>query len=276
MTNLPIDIGTLSIREKGPFFLIAGPCVIEDEKTTMEAALFLRETSELLGIPVIFKCSYDKANRTSLSSYRGPGIEKGLEILANVKEATGLSILSDVHETGDVEQAAMVLDVLQIPAFLCRQTDLLLSAARTGLPVNIKKGQFLSPWDMKEAIDKVLSAGNRRILLTERGTTFGYNNLVVDIRSIAVMKGLGFPVVFDATHSVQLPGGAGSSSGGQREYVGHLSRAAVAAGADGLFMEVHPNPDSALCDGPNSLPLKQIRPLLAVLKEIHGLVHSQG
>ena len=276
MTRPPITIGNVNISEKGPFFLIAGPCVIEDEDTTFRVASFLRETADLLEVPVFFKSSYDKANRTSFDSYRGPGIEKGLEILQRVREETGLPVLSDVHETKDIETAAGVLDIIQIPAFLCRQTDLIVSAARTGLPINIKKGQFLSPWDMEQAIGKAVSSGNHRLLLTERGTTFGYNNLVVDIRSIAVMKDFGFPVIFDATHSVQLPGGAGNSSGGQREFAEHLSRAAVAAGADGLFMEVHPHPDSALCDGPNSLPLKQVRPLLALLKEIHGLVHSQA
>ena len=276
MKRHPVTIGNLTIGENGPFFLIAGPCVIESEETTLRVASFLKETSDLLDVPVIFKSSYDKANRTSLDSYRGPGIEKGLEILAKVRTQTGLPVLSDVHETKEIERASEVLDVLQIPAFLCRQTDLLIAAARTGLPINIKKGQFLSPWDMERAISKVSSSGNHDLLLTERGTTFGYNNLIVDIRSIAVMKGFGVPVIFDATHSVQLPGGAGNRSGGQREFVGHLSRAAIAAGADGLFIEVHPSPDSALCDGPNSLPLNQVRPLLALLKEIYGLVHSQA
>ena len=204
-------------------FLIAGPCVIESEEITFEVADFLREIKDLLNIPVIFKTSFDKANRTSLDSYRGPGIDKGLEIIRRVKERTGLPVLSDVHSVGEVAKAAQVLDALQIPAFLCRQTDLLVAAARTGLALNIKKGQFLAPWDMAQVIGKVTSCGNRRLLLTERGTSFGYNNLVVDIRSIAIMKNFGFPVVFDATHSVQLPGGAGSSSGGQREFVGHLS-----------------------------------------------------
>ncbi|MBW2206415.1 MAG: 3-deoxy-8-phosphooctulonate synthase [Deltaproteobacteria bacterium] len=272
----PISIGDMTIKEDGPLFLISGPCVIEDEEMTLRVAGFLRETSELLDIPVIFKASYDKANRTALDSYRGPGVDKGLEVLQKVKEETGLLVLSDVHETNEVEKAAGVLDILQIPAFLCRQTDLLLAAARTGLPVNIKKGQFLSPWGMQNAVGKVTGAGNRRILLTERGTTFGYNNLIVDIRSIAIMQTFGFPVVFDATHSVQLPGGVGTSSGGQREFVEHLARAAVAAGANGLFLEIHPQPDRALCDGPNSLPLEQVRPLLALLKEIHALVHSKG
>jgi len=267
-------IGHLEIKEKDPFFLIAGPCVIESEDLTLSIAHFLRETGERLGIPVIFKASYDKANRTSVDAYRGPGIDRGLEILRKVKEDAGLPLLSDVHSAEEIAKASGVLDVIQIPAFLCRQTDLLLAAGKTGQVVNIKKGQFLAPWDMKGACEKVLSTGNPRILLTERGTSFGYNNLVVDIRSIAVMKRFGFPVVFDATHSVQLPGGLGSSSGGQREFVEHLSRAAVASGVDGLFLEVHPDPNAALCDGPNSLPLDQVSPLLSLLKEIHRLVHD--
>ena len=272
----PIKIKNLTIEEDGPFFLIAGPCVIENEETALKVAAFLKETSQIMDIPVIFKTSYDKANRTSLDSYRGPGLDRGLEIIQKIKEETGLPVLSDIHEADEIEKAADVLDVIQIPAFMCRQTSLLLSAAETGLPINIKKGQFLSPGEMGPAIQKITSTGNRRILVTERGTSFGYNNLVVDMRSIAIMKDFGFPVVFDATHSVQLPGGCGSSSGGQREFVGHLSRAAVAAGAHGVFLEVHPHPDSALCDGPNSLPLDQVRPLLKMLQEIHRLVHSTG
>lgn len=270
----PMSIGHVTTGEKGAFFLIAGPCVVESEDLTLTVADFLRETEELTGIPVIFKASYDKANRTSVDSFRGLGIDRGLEILRKVKEKLGLPILSDVHSVGEMEKAAAVLDMIQIPAFLCRQTDLLLAAGRTGLAVNIKKGQFLAPWDIKAAIAKVFSTGNPHILLTERGTSFGYNNLIVDMRSIAVMKSFGFPVVFDATHSVQLPGGLGTSSGGQREFVEHLSRAAVAAGADGLFLEVHPDPDSALCDGPNSLSLHLVRPLLILLKEIHRLVRN--
>ena len=260
--NKVIKIGRLEIGTNGPFFLIAGPCVIENEETTLNVARFLRETGEALVIPIIF------------NAFRGPGIKDGLKILRRVKKETGLPTLSDVHQTGEIEEAADVLDVIQIPALLCRQTDLLLAAARTGLPVNIKKGQFLSPWDMEHAIQKVTSAGNQGILLTERGTSFGYNNLVVDIRSIAVMKNFGFPVVFDATHSVQLPGGQGTRSGGQREFVPHLSRAAVAAGADGVFMEVHPDPEVALCDGPNSVPLGELRPLLIRLKGLHGFMRS--
>lgn len=271
-----IQIGPLSIETNGPFFLIAGPCVIEDEATTLEVARFLKKTGDKLDIPIIFKTSYDKANRTSLNSYRGPGIDKGLEIIQKIKDETGLPVLSDVHNTAEIEKAKKVLDIIQIPAFLCRQSDLIMTAARTGLPINIKKGQFLSPWEMGPAIAKMTSTGNHRILITERGTSFGYNNLVVDMRSIVIMKGFGFPVVFDATHSVQLPGGSGTCSGGQREFVSYLSRAAVAAGADGVFMEVHPNPDSALCDGPNSLPLNELNPLLEMLKEIHSLIRRFG
>ena len=269
-----VQIGNLTIEENGPLFLIAGPCVIEDEETTLKVATFLRETSEAMELPVIFKTSYDKANRTSVDSFRGLGMDKGLEIIQRVKEETGLPVLSDVHEIPEIEKAAKVLDVIQIPAFLCRQTSLILSAAQTGLPVNVKKGQFLSPWEMEPAIRKIVSTGNRKLLITERGASFGYNNLVVDMRSIPIMKDFGFPVVFDATHSVQLPGGSGTSSGGQREFVEYLSRAAVAAGANGVFMEVHPSPDSALCDGPNSLSLDQVRPLLAMLQKIHRLVRS--
>ena len=267
-----IKIGDLVIDTKGPFFLISGPCVIEDETKTLETAHFLRQTAEELEIPVIFKTSYDKANRTSLDSYRGPGIEKGLEIIRKVKEETGLPVLSDIHNTDEIEEVIGVLDMIQIPAFLCRQTDLLIAAAQTGIPINIKKGQFLSPYEMEPAIEKVTSTGNHNVMVTERGSSFGYNNLVVDIRSIAIMKEFGFPVVFDATHSVQLPGGEGTRSGGQREFVSHLSRAAVAAGADGVFIEIHADPDSALCDGPNSLPFNEVRPLLRLLKEIHSLI----
>ena len=270
------SIGNLTINESGPFFLISGPCVIEDEDMALRVANFLKETGEAIEVPVIFKTSYDKANRTSLDSFRGPGIDKGLEIIQKIKEETGLPVLSDVHETGEVEKAAKVLDIIQIPAFLCRQTDLLLTAARTGLPINIKKGQFISPWEIEPAVRKITSTGNRNVFVTERGTSFGYNNLIVDIRSIPIMKGFGLPVVFDATHSVQLPGSIGTRSGGRSEFIEYLSRAAVAACANGVFMETHPLPASALCDGPNSLPLDQVRPLVALLKEIHSLVHSKG
>jgi 2-dehydro-3-deoxyphosphooctonate aldolase (KDO 8-P synthase) len=270
----PIQIGNRTIEPDGPLFLIAGPCVIESEEITLGVADFLKEISETTGVLVIFKTSYDKANRTSLDSYRGPGMEKGLEIIRKVRERTGLPVLSDIHTKEEVAPAAEVLDILQIPAFLCRQTDLLIEASRSGRPLNLKKGQFVSPWDMGQAVKKVSSAGNRNILLTERGSTFGYNNLVVDMRSIPVMQGFGCPVVFDATHSVQLPGASGTSSGGQREYVGNLARAAVAAGADGVFMEMHPDPDKALCDGPNSLPLEQVPGLLRQLKNIRDAVRA--
>jgi 2-dehydro-3-deoxyphosphooctonate aldolase (KDO 8-P synthase) len=265
--------GNIKIEDKGPFFIIAGPCVIESEEITMRVASFLKETSEKLDIPIIFKTSYDKANRTSVTAYRGPGIEKGLEIIMKVKEKTGLPVLSDIHGLDQVDKAADVLDVLQMPAFLSRQTDLLVKAGKSGKTVNIKKGQFVSPVDFEQAVKKVLSTGNRNIMLTERGTFFGYNNLVVDFRGIPIMKGFGFPIVFDATHSVQLPGGDGTCSGGERKYASYLARAAVAAGANGVFMEVHPDPDNALCDGPNSLPLEEVKPLLIMLKDIHSLVN---
>ena len=269
-----ITIHNFTLDKNGPFFLIAGPCVIENENTTLKVAHFLKKTSEELNIPVIFKTSYDKANRTSLSSFRGPGIDEGLEIIQKVKDTTGLPVLSDVHQISEIEKAAEVLDVIQIPAFLCRQTELVLAAARTNLPINLKKGQFLSPWEMGPAVEKVTSTGNHSVLITERGSSFGYNNLIVDMRSVAILKKLGFPVIFDATHSVQLPGGSGTCSGGQREFIAPLSRAAVAAGADGIFMEVHPDPDSALCDGPNSLPLHEVKPLLSLLKKIYSLIRS--
>jgi 2-dehydro-3-deoxyphosphooctonate aldolase (KDO 8-P synthase) len=270
----PIQIGRLSIGVGGPFFVIAGPCVIEDDDTTLQTAAFLKETGERLGIPIVFKSSYDKANRTSLGSFRGPGIQKGLDILQKVKQTTELPVLSDVHDIHEVAMAAEVLDVIQIPAFLCRQTDLIVAAARSGRPLNLKKGQFVAPYDMGPIIEKATSSGNRRILLTERGAFFGYNNLVVDMRSIAILGEFGFPVIFDATHSVQLPGGQGTCSGGQREFVGTLARAAVAAGADGVFMEVHPDPDNALCDGPNSLPLSDVETLLRGLRDIYDVIRG--
>ncbi|MFC1885264.1 3-deoxy-8-phosphooctulonate synthase [Thermodesulfobacteriota bacterium] len=269
-----IKIGEHTVSKDGPFFFISGPCVIENEATTLEVARFLKNLGEELEIPVVFKTSYDKANRTSLNSFRGPGLDRGMEIIKKVKDTLGLPVLSDVHSADQVEKVKRVLDIIQIPAFLCRQTDLLLEAAGSGLPVNVKKGQFISPLEMGQAVDKIVSSGNRSILITERGTTFGYNNLVVDFRSIPIMKDFGFPIVFDATHSVQLPGGSGTASGGQREFVGTLSRAAVAAGADGVFMEIHPDPNSALCDGANSLPLGEVKPLLVMLKRIHSLLKS--
>lgn len=268
MPTREIKIGTVTIGNKNPLVFIAGPCVIESEELTLKTAKKLKEISESLGIPLIFKSSYDKANRTSINSYRGPGIEKGLKILAKVKIETGLPILSDIHSVEELPYAAQVLDVLQIPALLCRQTDLILSASKTGKPVNIKKGQFLAPWDVKNIIDKFTSTGNHNLLITERGTSFGYNNLIVDMRSIPIMQGFGYPVIFDATHGVQLPGGLGSASGGQREFIAPLARAAVAVGVDGLFMEVHPEPEKALCDGPNMLSLEQVPLLVRELKEM--------
>lgn len=252
-----------------PLLLIAGPCVLESEETARCIAAHAKEVTRRLGISFVFKASFDKANRTSLSSYRGPGLTEGLRMLAAIREEFQVPVISDVHDVNQVDQAAQVLDILQIPAFLCRQTDLLVAAAHTGKVVNVKKGQFMAPWDMEHAVGKIRGSGNRNILLTERGTTLGYNNLVVDMRSLPIMRSLGCPVIYDATHSVQLPGGAGGSSGGQRQFIAPLTRAAVAAGVDGLFMEIHPDPDKALCDGPNSLPLDQLESLLTTLLAIH-------
>jgi 2-dehydro-3-deoxyphosphooctonate aldolase (KDO 8-P synthase) len=259
----------------GELVMIAGPCVIESAAGTLEIARALKEIASQLSLPLIFKASYDKANRTSLSSYRGPGLKAGLEILAQVKAEVGLPVLSDVHQVSEVEPAAKVLDVLQIPAFLCRQTDLVAAAAQTGKPLNLKKGQFLAPWDMAPVVEKARASGNTKIMLTERGSMFGYNNLVVDFRSLPLMRGLGCPVVLDVTHSVQLPGGQGSCSGGQREFIPILARAGVAVGVDALFLEVHPDPDKAQCDGPNSLPLKEVLPLWRELKALHGFIRQQ-
>lgn len=270
--NEIMNIESLFTTKDETLFLIAGPCVIEHEKITLEVAHFLKELEKELSIPVIFKTSYDKANRSSHTSYRGPGIDEGLRIIKKVKEKYGLPVISDVHCKEEIVKAAQVLDLIQIPAFLCRQTDLIINAANTDLPINIKKGQFLSPWEVRNIINKITSTGNSKILVTERGTSFGYNNLVVDMRSIPVMQKFGYPVVFDATHSVQLPGGAGNSSSGQREFVPYLAKAAVAAGANGIFLEVHPDPDKALCDGPNSLALKETRSLVEVLIDIHHIV----
>jgi len=258
----------------GELVMIAGPCVIEDAALTLTIARTLKKYAAELALPLIFKASYDKANRTSLASFRGPGLEKGLEILARVKEEVGLPVLADVHQVGEVAPAAEVLDVLQIPAFLCRQTDLVVAAAATGKPVNIKKGQFLAPWDMAQVVEKARATGNSQIFLTERGTCLGYNNLVVDFRSLAIMRGLGCPVVLDVTHSVQLPGGQGSCSGGQREFVPLLARAGVAAGVDGIFLEVHPEPPKARCDGPNSLALQEVPQLWRTLKALHALMQE--
>ena len=251
-----------------PFFLIAGPCVIESEELALSTASDLKQITAELGIPFIYKSSFDKANRSSASSFRGPGMEEGLRILQKVKDELQVPVLTDVHEDTPLDEVASVVDVLQTPAFLCRQTNFIQNVARAGKPVNIKKGQFLAPWDMKNVVDKARAAGNDQIMVCERGVSFGYNNLVSDMRSLAAMRDTNAPVVFDATHSVQLPGGQGNVSGGQREFAPVLARAAVAAGADGVFLEVHENPDKALCDGPNSLPLDQLPGLLVQLKAI--------
>jgi 2-dehydro-3-deoxyphosphooctonate aldolase (KDO 8-P synthase) len=270
-----VEIENLRIGRGLPLAIIAGPCVIETPETTFGIAATLKRLTDALGLPLIFKASFDKANRTAVDAYRGPGLEKGLAILARIKSELGVALISDIHDIRQVAPAAQVLDVLQIPAFLCRQTDFILEAARTGKTLNIKKGQFLAPWDVANIVEKIASVGNRRILLTERGASFGYNNLVVDMRSIPIMGATGYPVVFDATHSVQLPGGAGKSSGGQRQYAPFLARAAVAAGADAVFMEVHPDPDRALCDGPNSLRTDSLEPLLKQLKAIRQAVTTE-
>jgi 2-dehydro-3-deoxyphosphooctonate aldolase (KDO 8-P synthase) len=269
-----ISIGPVTIGGKRPLVFIAGPCVIESEDSCLEIGEFLSDLTRSLNLPFIFKASYDKANRSSLQSYRGPGLAKGLEILGRVKMEFRIPILSDVHRFEEVEEAAHVLDVLQIPAFLCRQTDFVLAVAGAGKAVNVKKGQFLAPWDMRNIIEKIKSAGNRSILLTERGMTFGYNNLIADMRSLMIMRQMGYPVVFDVTHSLQLPGALGSSSGGQREFIAAMARAAVAVGIDGLFMEVHPHPAEALCDGPNSQPLGELKPLLEQLLAIDRIVKN--
>jgi 2-dehydro-3-deoxyphosphooctonate aldolase (KDO 8-P synthase) len=258
-----------------PFFLIAGPCVIESEALVQEVAGALRDMTHRLGIPFIFKASFDKANRSSRSSFRGPGIDAGLKILSRVRALLGVPVLTDVHEDTPLAEVAAVVDVLQTPAFLCRQTNFILGVAALGKPVNIKKGQFLSPWEMQNVVDKARSTGNSQIMVCERGFSFGYNNLVSDMRSLAIMRGTGCPVVFDATHSVQLPGGKGDASGGQREFVPVLARAAVAAGVAGIFMETHPDPAVALSDGPNAWPLDRMASLLATLKEVDAAVKRQ-
>ncbi len=259
-----------------PLFLIAGPCVIESEQLAIDTAGSLKEICQRLDIPFIYKSSFDKANRSSSQSFRGPGIDQGLQILQKVKTQIDVPVLTDVHEDTPLQDVASVIDVLQTPAFLCRQTNFIQKVASQGLPVNIKKGQFLSPWDMKNVVDKALETGNQQIMVCERGASFGYNNLVSDMRSLAVMRESSVPVVFDATHSVQLPGGQGASSGGQREFVPVLARAAIAAGVSGLFMETHPQPEHALSDGPNAWPLPQIESLLGVLKTIDQTIKSQA
>lgn len=270
-----IILNDMVIGDGAPFVLIAGPCVIEEEETTRGIALFLKNITSQLKIPFIFKASYDKANRTSVDSFRGPGIKKGLQILAAIKKDLGVHILSDVHRFEEIKPAAEVIDVIQVPAFLCRQTDFVIEVARNARIVNIKKGQFLAPWDVKNILVKASSTGNENIMITERGATFGYNNLVADYRSLPILREMGYPVIFDATHSVQLPGGMGTASGGQNDMVPYLSRAAVAVGVDGLFLEVHPNPECAKCDGPNSVRLDSLSNLLRTLMEIDGIIKEK-
>ena len=271
-----ITIAGIKLGGNNPLFIVAGPCVIENEDIVFSTAERLKEICKEIALPLLFKSSYDKANRTSLSSFRGPGIEKGLRVLSDVRSRFGIPVISDVHSVQEVKPASEVLDVLQIPAFLCRQTDLIIAASKTGKPVNIKKGQFLAPWDIKNIIEKFISTGNHNLFITERGTSFGYNNLIVDFRGLSIMRSFGYPVIFDVTHSLQLPGGQGSCSGGQREFAEPLIRAAVAVGVDGLFMEVHPEPDNALCDGPNMIPLESMPHLLTTIKNIHNAVFPQG
>ena len=271
-----IRVGKLTLgSNRAPLFVIAGPCVIENEKMVMQTAEALAEICDHLGLPLIFKASYDKANRTARDSFRGPGLKRGLAVLAKVKRLFGLPILTDVHEIAHCKPVAEVADVLQIPAFLCRQTDLIQAAARTKRCLNVKKGQFLAPWDMRNVIDKITAVGGRNILLTERGSSFGYTNLVADMRSLAIMREFGWPVVFDATHSVQMPGGGqgGRFTGGDRRMALVLARSAVAAGCDGIFLEAHPNPDRALSDAANQLPLREVKRLLQTLRDIHAVVN---
>lgn len=267
-----VRVGRIRIGRPRPLVLIAGPCVIESEKQCLATAARLAALCRRQGVPFIFKSSYDKANRLAIDSYRGPGLKAGLKVLAKIKRTLNVPVLSDVHCARDMEEAAGVLDVIQIPALLCRQTDMVVAAARTGKVVNIKKGQFLAPWDMLPLIRKAEAAGSRRIMVTERGVSFGYNNLVVDFRGLGIMRGLGYPVIFDATHSVQLPGGKGSCSGGQREFVAGLARAAVAFGCDGLFLEVHTSPEKALCDGPNMIDPGALEGLLKEVKRIERVL----
>jgi len=269
-----IILGNMVIGGNAPFVLISGPCVIEDGVKTEKIALYLKDLAGELDIPFIFKASYDKANRSSMNSFRGPGLKEGLDILRGIREELGVPILSDVHRFEEIEEASKVLDVMQIPAFLCRQTDFVVEVARTAGIINVKKGQFIAPWDVSNILDKITSTGNKNIMITERGVNFGYNNLVADMRSLPILRGMGYPVVFDATHSVQLPGGAGDSSGGNREMAAYLARAAVATGIDGLFLEVHPDPECALCDGPNSLHLDSLPGLLGMLKKIDRIVKT--
>jgi len=270
----PFKVGNVEAGN-GELFLIAGPCVVESESHALKMAEAIAEIASRTGVPYIFKSSYDKANRTAISAHRGLGVEEGLRVLGRVRSSVGLPVLTDVHEISQVKAAAEVADVLQIPAFLCRQTDLIVEVARSGRAVNIKKGQFLAPHDIKNAIDKATAQGNERVIVTERGTSFGYNNLVVDFRGLPVMRAFGYPVVYDVTHSLQRPGGLGDATGGDSQFIEYMARAGVACGVDGVFMEVHDNPAAALSDGPNSLPLERLAPLLQSLKAIHELVRDQ-
>ena len=269
-----INIGDFVIGDSVKFVLIAGPCVLENEAVAMDMARYLQKLTAKLKIPFIFKASYDKANRTSIKSYRGPGAKKGLAMLKRIKDKLGIPLLSDVHRFEEIDAAAKILDVVQVPAFLCRQTDFITEIAKKARVINIKKGQFLAPWDVVNIIEKAKATGNENIMITERGTSFGYNNLVFDVRSLPIIRDMGYPVIFDATHAVQLPGGEGTASGGQRDMVKYLARAAVAAGVDGIFLEVHRDPQKALCDGANSLYLSELEELLTMLKQIDSLVKT--
>ncbi|API86427.1 3-deoxy-8-phosphooctulonate synthase [Francisella uliginis] len=270
-----MKIANFEVGNGKPFFLMSGPCVIESEQMAMDTAGYLKEVTEDLGINFVYKSSFDKANRSSINSFRGLGVDKGLEILSKVKKAYNVPVVTDVHEDTPFAEVAEVVDVLQTPAFLCRQTNFILDVCKQGRPVNIKKGQFLAPWDMQHVVAKAKTTGNEQIMVCERGASFGYNNLISDMRSLEIMKDTGCPVVFDATHSVQLPGGQGTSSGGQREFVPVLSKAAMAVGIDGLFMETHPKPDEAKSDGPNSFPMYKIKEFLSLLQELDNLVKNQ-
>jgi 2-dehydro-3-deoxyphosphooctonate aldolase (KDO 8-P synthase) len=269
-----VRVGKIKIGRGNPAVLIAGPCVMESEASALRHARALKRIAEEASVPLIYKSSYDKANRSSISSFRGPGLKKGLKILKRVKEEVGIPVLSDVHCKEEIGEARKVLDVIQIPALLCRQTDLIVEAARTGRVINVKKGQFMAAWEMPNVIKKIESAGNRGILLTERGTTFGYNNLVSDFRSILIMRRLGYPVIYDASHSVQLPAGKGDRSGGEREFIPHLAMAAAACGADGIFIETHEDPDNAPCDGPNMMRMRELKDLLLKIREIENVVRA--
>jgi 2-dehydro-3-deoxyphosphooctonate aldolase (KDO 8-P synthase) len=271
-----IDMGDFAIGDNAGFILIAGPCVLEGEEAAMDVARYLQKLTASLNIPYIFKASYDKANRTSMNSYRGPGAKEGLATLKKIKEKMGIPVLSDVHRFEEIDAASQTLDVVQVPAFLCRQTDFITEIAKKARVINIKKGQFLSPGDVSNIIAKAEAVGNNNIMITERGTSFGYNNLVFDVRALPIMRKMGYPIIFDATHAVQLPGGAGEKSGGERDMVPYLARAAVAAGVDGIFLEVHRNPEAALCDGANSLYLESLEELLTMLKQIDDLVKAKS